>query len=278
MKLIDIKWETHKKCVLVVAPFFNLTKAENTVLKPLKEAHKRQGTYWERAYQAVKHDRYASLSMGNVKALLHAMAALYLLNIYYRNDFWVIKYQDISKQDYSLGSTMFAVKQPDANQLWEGNVPITSDSPYVVTYQDDVYQRIDEIRKNEGNALKEYLTSQPEWQEQAFVSQIQEAIKNNLSSFIIWCELGKYRLNKKIPSTLTFEERKDSLIKSAEWNGWINQHNKHLEPDEITEENIQREIDETGTRWGLELLKRVQKLAWVPIATNSGLCKVYIPQ
>ena len=158
------------------------------------------------------------------------------------------------------------------------DLPITSDSPYVVTYQDDVYQRIDEIRKNEGNALKEYLTSQPEWQEQAFVSQIQEAIKNNPSSFIIWCELGKYRLNKKIPSTLAFEERKDSLIKSAEWNGWINQHNKHLEPDEITEENIQREIDETGTRWGLELLKRVQKLAWVPIATNSGLCKVYIPQ
>ena len=58
LKLIDIRWETHKKSVLVVAPFFNLIKEENTVLRPLKEAHKRQGTYWEKAYQAVKHDRF----------------------------------------------------------------------------------------------------------------------------------------------------------------------------------------------------------------------------
>lgn len=84
LKLIDIKWETHNKKVLVVAPFFNLTKDENRVLRPLKEAHKRGGTYWGKAYQAVKHDRFASLKHGNVKAVLHALAALYLLNVYYR--------------------------------------------------------------------------------------------------------------------------------------------------------------------------------------------------
>lgn len=48
LKLIDIKWKTHEKNVLIVAPFFNFTKDENRVLKPLKEAHKRQGTYWEK--------------------------------------------------------------------------------------------------------------------------------------------------------------------------------------------------------------------------------------
>ena len=69
LKLIDTKWSTHNKRVLVVAPFFNLNKDENKVLRPLKEAHKRGGTYWERAYQAVKHDRFASLSYGNVKAV-----------------------------------------------------------------------------------------------------------------------------------------------------------------------------------------------------------------
>ena len=110
LKLIDIKWQTHNKVVLVVAPFFNFTKDENRILKPLKEAHKRQGTYWERAYQAVKHDRYSSLQKGNVKAFIHALAALYLLNLYYRNDSWVTKYKDISKQDYSMGSAIFSVK------------------------------------------------------------------------------------------------------------------------------------------------------------------------
>lgn len=278
LKLIDIKWETHRKCVLVVAPFFNLTKDENTILRPLKEAHKKQGTYWERAYQAVKHDRFASLSMGNVKALIQALAALYLLNLYYRNDSWVIKYQDISKQDYSSGSSIFAVKPPSADQLWEGNMPNNNDSPYVVTYQDDVYKRIDGIRKKEEKALKDYLTSQPEWQEQAFVDQIQKAIKKDPQAFVIWWELGKYRLNKKIPNTLSFGERKERLINSMEWNGWINQHNEHMEVDDITEENIQNEIDKAGTRWGMELLKKNQKLDWLPIAMNSGLCKVYIPK
>ena len=39
LKLVDIKWQIHNKQVLVVAPFFNLTKEENKVLRPLKEAH-----------------------------------------------------------------------------------------------------------------------------------------------------------------------------------------------------------------------------------------------
>lgn len=72
LKLIDKKWQTHKKVVMIVAPFFNFTKKENCILKPLREAHKRQGTYWEKAYQAVKHDRYSSLHKGNVKAFIHA--------------------------------------------------------------------------------------------------------------------------------------------------------------------------------------------------------------
>ena len=38
LKLIDIKWQTHNKEVLIVAPFFNFTKDENRILKPLKEA------------------------------------------------------------------------------------------------------------------------------------------------------------------------------------------------------------------------------------------------
>lgn len=44
------------------------------------EAHKWQGGYWERCCQAVKHDGISSLSKDNVKAFLHALAALYLLN------------------------------------------------------------------------------------------------------------------------------------------------------------------------------------------------------
>ena len=45
LKLIDIKWEIHNKIVMIVAPFFNLTKDKNCILKPLKNAHKRRTYY-----------------------------------------------------------------------------------------------------------------------------------------------------------------------------------------------------------------------------------------
>lgn len=281
LKLIDIKWQTHNKTVMVVAPFFNFVKDENRILKPLKEAHKRQGTYWEKAYQAVKHDRYSSLHKGNVKAFIHALAALYLLNLYYRNDSWVTKYQDISKLDYSMGSAIFTVKPPVANQLWHGNSPTITESPYVVSYQDADYQRIEEMQRKEEQALNDYWISQPELREPAFQAQLQEAVEREKKDphqrvMHIW-ELAKYRLNKKIPNTLTFEERKVCLINSKEWNGWINQHNKHLSADELTEDNIQKEIDSVGIRWGMEIMKSFQKLEWLPIALNSEICNIYIP-
>lgn len=281
LKLIDIKWQTHNKTVMVVAPFFNFVKDENRILKPIKEAHKRQGTYWEKAYQAVKHDRYSSLHKGNVKAFIHALAALYLLNLYYRNDSWVTKYQDISKLDYSMGSAIFTVKPPVANQLWHGNSPTITESPYVVSYQDADYQRIEEMQRKEEQALNDYWINQPELREPAFQAQLQEAVEREKKDphqrvMHIW-ELAKYRLNKKIPNTLTFEERKVCLINSKEWNGWINQHNKHLSADELTEDNIQKEIDSVGIRWGMEIMKSFQKLEWLPIALNSEICNIYIP-
>lgn len=281
LKLIDIKWQTHNKTVMVVAPFFNFVKDENRILKPLKEAHKRQGTYWEKAYQAVKHDRYSSLHKGNVKAFIHALAALYLLNLYYRNDSWVTKYQDISKLDYSMGSAIFTVKPPVANQLWHGNSPTITESPYVVSYQNADYQRIEEMQRKEEQALNDYWINQPELREPAFQAQLQEAVerekKDPHQRVMHIRELAKYRLNKKIPNTLTFEERKVCLINSKEWNGWINQHNKHLSADELTEDNIQKEIDSVGIRWGMEIMKSFQKLEWLPIALNSEICNIYIP-
>lgn len=281
LKLIDRKWQTHNKIVMVVAPFFNLKKDENRILKPLNKAHERQGTYWEKAYQAVKHNRFLFLQKGNVKAFLQALAALYLLNLYYRNDTWVIKYQDISKLDYSLGSSIFTVKPPIAEQLWDGNKPITSESPYVVTYKDTAYQRIEKMQHNEEKALKDYWNSQPELYEIAFQKQLQEAIEREKSNpkervMPIW-ELAKYRLNKKIPNNLSFQERKKLLINSPEWNGWIHKNNKHLTEEELTEENIQKEIDTVGILWGMEITKKYQKLEWLPIALNNEICEIYIP-
>ena len=62
-------------------------------------------------------------------------------------------------------------------------------------------------------------------------------------------EIAKYRLMKKIPLSLPFEERKALLLRSEEWNGWINQHNNHLKPEDINifqRESCQKRIVRTN--------------------------------
>lgn len=281
LKLIDIKWMTHDKRVLVVAPFFNLIKEENRVLRPLKNAHKRSGTFWEKAYQAVKHDRFASLKDGNIKALLHSMAALYLLNLYYRNDSWIVKYQELSRSDFSMGSSIFAVKQPEVGQLWYGNTPAISESPYVVRYQVEDYKRIEAMQKADNEALNHYWQQQPEIREPEFLEILEkERKKQELDPthriLYLW-ELGIYRLKKMLPTNLPFEERKEKFIKSEAWNCWINQHNTHLNPEEITENNIDEEIKNVGRRWGMDIEKKYNTMSWIHLAMNGDICKVYIP-
>ena len=180
-----------------------------------------------------------------------------------------------------MGSAIFAVKPPVAGQLWYGNIPTSSESPYVVKYKDDEYRHIEELQRREEQALNHYWKKQPELNEPAFQAQLQEALKKEQQDpsqrvMGIW-ELAKYRLNKKIPKTLTFEERKAKLINSKEWNGWIHQHNEHLLVNEITEDNIQKEIDNVGICAGMEIMNSIQKMEWIPMAMNSEICEIYIP-
>lgn len=72
----------------------------------------RKGFDWAEAYQAVKHDRFSSLYKGNVKALIWALAALYLLNIYYKNYALGIEFNNISDINFSFDSLIFSVRQP----------------------------------------------------------------------------------------------------------------------------------------------------------------------
>ena len=281
LKLIDQKWATHQKTVIVVAPFFNLTKDENRILRPLKEAHKRSKVYWAKAYQAVKHDRIASIKYGNVKALLQAMAALFLLNLYYRKDRMLLKFQEIDKQSYGIGSSIFSVMPPTTDQLWYGNNPIVSESPYIVKYKESDYKKIAEMQQYDNDALNKYWRLQPELHDPDFIQILQAEEKKkekdpNHRIMYTW-ELAKYRLKKQLPSTLSFYERKDRLLNSEAWNCKINQNNNHLNPDEITPENIDKEIEIVGTRWGMDIELKYNSLKWIYFAMNDAMCEVYIP-
>ena len=117
--------------------------------------------------------------------------------------------------------------------------------------------------------------------EPAFLSQLEKAFEkakeDPRQKVIPLRELTRYRLNKMIPNTLPFEERKALLIRSEGWNGWVHQHNKHLSPDELTEDNIQKEINHVATHWGIDLIKRLQRWEQFSFAMQSGICDIYIP-
>ena len=50
------------------------------------------------------------------------------------------------------------------------------------------------------------------------------------------------------------------------------------EEKEITEENIQSEIESVAIRWGMEIEWSFKKEEWEIYATSSAMCKIFIPE
>lgn len=73
--LLEEKWKISKKTIFVTATNFYLEDDVNRVLKPLHKSFKRgtSSSDWQKAYQAVKHDRSHNLKSGNLRNLILAM-------------------------------------------------------------------------------------------------------------------------------------------------------------------------------------------------------------
>lgn len=120
IKYLNDLWKLDKKVVFVVSPNIYFDIEDNRVLRPFHKAMKRgkSSSDWNKAYQAVKHNRVKELKKGNIKNLLHGLSALYILNIYYKNE----RVDNISAKDRSLinlsfGSSLFSIKLHKVNGL-----------------------------------------------------------------------------------------------------------------------------------------------------------------
>lgn len=109
--LLETNWLLSKKQVIVSSANFYFQSEENKILYPLHKAHKRgtSGADWARAYQAVKHNRVENLDKANLKHLIRAAAALFLLNLYYRDDVFELGKENKNNFTHSL-SDIFDVK------------------------------------------------------------------------------------------------------------------------------------------------------------------------
>ncbi len=127
IKHLKNKWLLDQKTVIISSPH---CFQSNRVLKPFVKNEPRTSskngrlTYpWNNAYQNLKHDRAQSLSFGNVKNLFDVMAALYLLNIYYRAEAISLEKDSIGVNfPATLGSTLFSVElAPSPSHDGNGN-------------------------------------------------------------------------------------------------------------------------------------------------------------
>lgn len=113
LNLLETKWMLSKKQLIVSASTFYFSDDTNRILAPLHKANKRgtSGSKWKQAYQAVKHDRKNSLKMASIENLLHAMGALFILNLYYKNETFSIGrvYRSNNEFDNRVGSDVFSV-------------------------------------------------------------------------------------------------------------------------------------------------------------------------
>ena len=185
-----------------------------------------------------------------------------------------------------MGSKVFSLKQPNQQYVIDvingketaGNLS-SEDSPYVMKYTDDIYKQVIQADKQSRENRIKYLQSQPEFQEQAFIEQLSQSMeiakKDPSQRLMPMWELGIYRINKKIPRDLPFEERKRLFVNSPEFKSQIHQRNQHKTESELTEENIQNEIDSAGWRYGIELDKQFDSIR-DQRAFAEGFCELIV--
>lgn len=121
LNLLEQKWKLSKKQITVSAINIFLSDHKNTVLSPLHKSFKRgtSGSRWKQAYQAVKHDRRNSLKKATLENLLHALGALYILNLYYKDERTDIGRVYLSDHDFDnrAGSELFSASYCHATSL-----------------------------------------------------------------------------------------------------------------------------------------------------------------
>ena len=190
-------WNLDKKVVQVVSPNIYFEKEENRQFCPLYKASKRgtSSADWNKAYQAVKHNRVKELSKGSIKNLIHGLAALFVLNLYYRDE----KINGLSGSDKanvnsSFGSSLFAVKIHKENGL-------RADGTYTknVDYDECVY--IEDHEPKSKKTAMDAMAALNNYQRDSIIAELERLIREKASSgeqvTQEWVDLQKANVTSK---------------------------------------------------------------------------------
>lgn len=112
---LEKQWKLSQKVVVISSLNSFLTQK---VLKPFEldfQKKDKSFTYsWNHAYQGIKHDRVNNLKQGSIKNLFRISSALFILNIYYKNQIYNLDNDNRGDNfPINLGSTIFSIKFHD---------------------------------------------------------------------------------------------------------------------------------------------------------------------
>lgn len=188
LDLLENRWHITKKRVIVSAPTFYFSNESNKIFTPLHKANKRgsSGSKWKQAYQAVKHNRKESLKKATIENLMYAMGALYILNLYYKDEIIPIGrvYRSNNSFDSRVGSDIFSVATYDATSLCmsttmgDNSILQSSDdldsAVYIIKYDDKSFEEMYKsfCKDNEitidnfmySREISQYLKEHPEYE------------------------------------------------------------------------------------------------------------------
>lgn len=187
LELLEQKWHLSKKQISVSAINIYFSEEKNQTITPLRKANKRgtSGSKWKQAYQAVKHNRKKSLKKATIENLLYALGALYILNLYYRDERTDIGRVYLSDHifDNHVGSDVFLAHYCSATglsmQLHLDDSCITpalgdelDKSIFIIKYDEKSYKEMHKNycwdnkktteRFNNSPIIKKYLEEHPE--------------------------------------------------------------------------------------------------------------------
>ncbi|MDR0929432.1 MAG: hypothetical protein LBM74_06940 [Oscillospiraceae bacterium] len=227
LKWLDQNWCLGKKVVLLSSSNMFFSKDENRILHPLKNAHKGEA-YWQKAYQAVKHNRADDIRRATVRNLIGAMAALYLLNVYYRNETFDMDSKTALSEkgeNMTLDSSLFSVKRlwnPHTKQFnlveSSGNDERMNDAAYLVCHKDETVLKIREEKMARDERVRQMLLNSTEFQEFSLEddnSQRSKSLEDMISHFGIWI------IRKKLSSYSTKEEKLKAIASFPEYKAFI---------------------------------------------------------
>lgn len=244
LNFLESKWHLSKRTVLISAPNFYFIKEENKVLTPLYQSNIRGKCDWKKAYQSVKHDRTNNLKKANIKNLIRAMAALYLLNLYYNDESNIIENELLSSK--AFGSNVFSIKVEnfldiggDTNDKTGLDFPL---STYILKYSNSKYKEIMELNKKSVERIMKELTSTVAYKEYIDSGNLLEG--ENINAVVM--NVGSWYFEKKVRAMITFDEQKNFIDRNVYYQQMLS-HNpnskKEITPDNVI--NIARNVGQT---------------------------------